>query len=227
MNKNILKFLFAMIIFNMLSLNVIYGNNLHTEKNIVTYSLNNFFTDYYNCLTNLETKDLSSYFRNSTSEEKNSYDLFYEALRLEINILIAENSIFGTDNKCNYTYYNDIKDFKLNNNFATVSLNQEVKVTNSLKNEKTNTVYKEYNIKLVKNNNKYLISTIDTNSYYVDLLKSITPKDGNYRESADLYLNETKNLMNKNNSSNASTSGDDNPFSLKNILSYVTKMFSK
>jgi len=222
MNKGIFKFLLTLLIFNLFSLNLVYGNNLNTEKNIIIYSLNNFFTDYYSCLTKLETKDLSSYFRNITDEEKDSYNLLYESLRLEVNVLIADNDINGRYNKSIYTYYNDIKSFKTSNNFTVVSLNQEVKITNF---QKTNTVYKEYTIKLVKSNNKYLISTIDSNSYYVEILKNITPKNGNYRESADLYFNETKNLMNKNDSS--STSGDDNPFSLKNILNYVTKMFSK
>ncbi len=224
MNKNIFKFLLVIFIFNLFSINFTYGETSNAEKNIIIYSLNNFFTDYYSCLTKLEIKDLSSYFNNSTVEERNSYNLNYEALRLEINILKTDNELSNTANRSNYSYYDDIKNIKINNNYTTVSLNQEVKVTD-LSSQKTNIVYKEFVIKLVKNNNQYSISTMDSNSYYVDLLKNITPRDGNYKESADLYFNETKNLMSKNNSTKKND--DEKPFSLKGILNYVSKMFTK
>ncbi|MCL2321948.1 MAG: hypothetical protein FWC47_07565 [Oscillospiraceae bacterium] len=220
MNKKVFKFLLAIFIFTLFSLNIVYGDNFDLEKNIIIYSLNNFFTDYYSCLTNLEIKDLSSYFSNTTSEEKSNYQLNYEALRLEINILKANNELSNTYTRSNYSFSNNIKNIQFDSNFATISLTQEVNVTDPLS-LKINTIYKEFVIKLKKNYNQYqyVISTIDSNSYYVGLLKNITPKDGDYKESADLYFNETKNLMAKNNPSKKSEEG--NPFSLKNILSKI------
>ncbi len=228
MKKNILNFFLMLLIFNLFSTNIISGSDFNTQKSTIIYSLNNFFKDYYNSLSKLQVNTLSSYFNNISNEEKDSYNLFYEALRLEINILNVEKDLSNISNyQCDYNYYNDFKSFETDGNFIIVSLNQEVKITNPNKTPQTNTTYEEYNFKLIKVNNSYKISTINSNSYYVTLLKSITPKGNSYKESADLYFNETKNLMEKSNLTDSKKTENNNPFSLKSILNYVSKMFSR